>query len=155
MGEFGPLPNPNARRRNKRPEAAAVEQGAPRMPVKLSAEAKAEWRRVVPVLAKIGILATVDRQVLIRYCEAWSEWLELAELIGKSGKLLRGRDGGLVRNPAWLLRRDVARDLDTLAAQLGVTPTARLRNNIKHELPAPEESDKVTDLAEFRKRIGV
>ncbi len=110
---------------------------------------------MVPVLAEMGILATVDRAALIRYCLAWAEWLELDAALGQTGRLLRGRDGTPVRNPLWAQRRDTAATLDTLAAQLGLTPMTRLRHNIRHEAgEAHEETPPgVAKLADFRARM--
>jgi hypothetical protein len=49
MGERGPLPKPYARRRNRRQTSGKyVTIARPAMPKDLPAEAKAEWRRVVP-----------------------------------------------------------------------------------------------------------
>jgi phage terminase small subunit len=91
MGERGPLPKPYARRRNRRHASGKyVTIARPAMPKDLPAEAKAEWRRVVPELEEIGLLAKVDRAMLIRYCSAWSDWLELEGLLAQSGKVLKG-----------------------------------------------------------------
>jgi phage terminase small subunit len=66
MGERGPLPVPYTRRRNaRRTTGTVVTVARPAMPRSLSPEAKAEWRRVVPELEDIGVLATIDRAVPI------------------------------------------------------------------------------------------
>ena len=154
MGSRGPLPKPHARRRNKRTVAGTVPTGRPVMPASLKGEARKEWLRVVPVLTAMGILATVDRAVLIRYCLAWAEWLELDAALGQTGRLLRGRDGNPVRNPLWAQRRDTAATLDVLATQLGLTPMARLRHNISHQAPADEEIPPgVAAIEHFRRRM--
>ena len=54
MGERGPLPNPNARRRNKRASQGRIVVKRPAMPRTLSTEAKKEWRRIVPELEHMG-----------------------------------------------------------------------------------------------------
>lgn len=121
----------------------------------LSPEAKAEWRRVVPELEEMGVLATVDRAVLIRYCTAWADWVELQELLSKSGKLIRGQKGNLVRNPLLLVRKDVEATLSDLGRQLGLSPGARLRADIAHERPTPDETPAgVMAIEEYRRRLG-
>ena len=58
----------------------------------------------------------------------------------QSGKLIKGQKG-IVRNPAWLLKRDAEQALADLARQLGLTPTARLRAGVRHERPKDPEDD--------------
>ena len=141
MGERGPLPNPNARRKNKRVVTGTVEVGRPTMPASLVREAKAEWRRVVPLLERQGVLTQLDRGLLIRYCSAWAEWVALDGTMQASQPLIRGRDGQVVRNPLWLMRRDADLLVTQLAAQLGLTPTSRLRAGVKHEKGAPADEE--------------
>ena len=81
MGKRGPKPTPTAQLRlvgsrelETRRDEPQPELGAPKMPYKLPAEAKAEWKRVVPELTKVGVLALIDRAVLITYVESWSEY---------------------------------------------------------------------------------
>jgi P27 family predicted phage terminase small subunit len=156
MGERGPLPIPHARRRNPRRTTGKVVMVAqPRMPRSLPPEAKAEWRRVVPELEEIGVLATVDRAVLVRYCTAWADWVELQDLLSKSGKLIRGQKGNLVRNPLLLIRSDVETTLSDLGRQLGLSPGARLRADIRHERPRTNETPAgLTAIDEYRRRLG-
>jgi len=158
MGERGPLPNPNARRRNTRASKGRVSVAHPSKPRLLTGEAAAEWNRVVPELERSGILSTVDRALLVRYCTAWADWVELDSLLQKGGKIVRGQKGNLVRSPAWLMRKDAEQTLIELGRQLGLTPIARLRAGITHE-PATLASDDPTDqrvtdfAAERRKRL--
>jgi P27 family predicted phage terminase small subunit len=136
MGERGPVPKGYTRRRNTKFKSGThVEIGRPPMPRDLPAEAKAEWRRVVPVLEDIGFLASIDRGVLIRYCTAWGDWCEFARLLERSGKLIKGQKGNLVRNPLWLMKRDAEQTIADLARQLGLTPAARLRAGVTHDRP--------------------
>ncbi|MEX1253323.1 MAG: phage terminase small subunit P27 family [Dehalococcoidia bacterium] len=155
MGERGPLPVPYARRRNlRRRTGKVVTVAKPAMPRSLSPEAKAEWRRVVPELEEIGVLATIDRAVLMRYCTAWSDWCEVQALLTKSGPLVRGRQGTFVRNPLLMVRSDVEATLSDLGKQLGLTPGARLRADITHEKPEPEEDARESAaLLEYRRRL--
>jgi P27 family predicted phage terminase small subunit len=105
------------------------------MPRDLPEEAKAEWRRIVPELEKAELLASVDRALLIRYCCAWADWLEIQRLIQQSGKLLKGARGNLVRNPLWFQLQDAGATVTELGRHLGLTPVARLRAGITLEAP--------------------
>ena len=153
MGARGPVPSPYARRRNVSQVRGTVTTTRPAMPRELAPEAKAEWRRVVAVLEEIGALHTVDRSFLIRYCSAWAEWVELDALVAKSGRLVRGQKGNLVRNPLWLMRRDAGQALNELGAQLGISPTARLRNGVRHEWREPNAAPDPTAIEEYRRML--
>ena len=160
MGERGPLPVPYARRRNRRRTSSygggpSVTIARPPMPRTLMGEARAEWRRVVPELEEMGVLTSVDRAVLVRYCTAWSDWCELDALVRRSGKLIKGQKGNLVRNPLWLLRRDVGETVTELGRQLGLSPMARLRSGVVHERP-PDPQDEEWRAAvfeDYRRRL--
>ncbi len=156
MGKRGPLPKPVTRRRNKRAASGTIAARRPPMPRTLSAEAKKEWRRVVPELDAMGWLAGIDRAVLIRYCTVWADWVEMDEMLQEVGKLVRGANGAAMRNPLWGMRRDAERTLGELALQLGLTPVTRLRNDITHEPPsvADDDDDAPTPLDDYRKRMG-
>lgn len=156
MGERGPLPSLYARRRNYRQTSGKVVTIArPPMPRSLPAEAKAEWRRVVPELESIGLLAVIDRGVLIRYCTAWADWCELEDLLRRSGKLIKGQKGNFVRNPIWLMKRDAEQTVTELARLLGLTPVSRLRAGVAHQRPADpeEEREYTTTIEEYRRRL--
>jgi P27 family predicted phage terminase small subunit len=128
------------------------------MPPGMPAAARAEWRRVVPALVEMGVLARMDRSLLLRYCLAWADWCELTELLRTSGKLLRGQKGNLVRNPLWMMKRDAEQIVTDLARQLGLTPAARLRAGVRHERPQDEDearAAKLAVIADYRRALGV
>jgi P27 family predicted phage terminase small subunit len=157
MGARGPLPKPEVRRRNKRTvqDDRRIPVARPKMPVTLQDEAKSEWRRIVPVLEAAGLLATVDRGVLIRYCVGWADWVELNTQLQATSKLIKGARGHLVRNPLWIMRGDIEATLADLGRQLGLSPVARQRVGVVHESAIEEEvSDKPTAIDEYRKALG-
>ena len=158
MGERGPLPTPWARRRNRRKTSGkSVIVGRPAMPRDMPEEAKAEWRRIVPQLEEAELLAAIDRALLVRYCCAWADWVELQGLIQQSGKVLKGARGHLVRNPLWFQLQDAGSTVTELGRQLGLSPVARIRAGVAHELPQKEEDEGLSRgeamLLEYRKRL--
>ena len=156
MGARGPLPKPNARRRNRREVTGTATVGRPTMPGDLPTEAKAEWRRVVPELERMAYITRLDRALLIRYCTAWADWLELDAQLAQTGRLVKGRDGNWVRNPLWLLRRDAEQTATELARQLGLTPDSRVRGGVVHRLPGERDEAPppgVSAIADYRKKM--
>ncbi len=65
--------SPCAKGREDEPQPDA---SAPMCPRWLDAAAKAEWRRLVPQLQSMGVLAKTDLGVLAGYCRQWSKWVE-------------------------------------------------------------------------------
>jgi P27 family predicted phage terminase small subunit len=158
MGERGPLPKPWARRRNARKTSGkSVTVGRPAMPRDMPEEAKAEWRRIVPQLEEAELLTTIDRAVLVRYCCAWADWVELQGLVQQSGKVLKGARGHFVRNPLWFQLQDAGATLSELGKQLGLSPVARIRAGVKHEVPKdPNAEDPgLAAIEHYRKALGV
>ena len=154
MGERGPLPKPYTRRRNRRQTSGkSVMVSRPVMPRDLPAEARAEWRRITRELETAGLIASIDRAALIRYCTAWSDWVELDGLLQRSGKLLKGARGHLVRNPLWFMKQDAEQTLAELGRQLCLTPVARLRAGIAHEREPEHETPGLTAIEEYRKAL--
>lgn len=133
MGLRGPLPaSDNVRHLRGTPTRAAGQRvkaapSAPNPPTWLDREARAEWRRVVPELDKLGILARLDRASLATYCDAWSRWVQARHLIAENGLVVDNPERGPVKNPAWQVYRDAAATVQALAKELGTTPAVRLR----------------------------
>jgi len=150
---------PHARRRNRRRghshrTGQYVTVARPRMPRTLVGEARAEWNRIVPELEAVGMLASIDRAVLIRYCTAWADWIECDALLQRSGKLIKGQKNNLVRNPLLIVRSDLEAVLSDLGKQLGLSPGARLRAGVIHERPPdPEESQRGIAAIERYRRV--
>ena len=157
MGERGPVPIPHARRRNKRLSTGkTIPVAAPEMPDDLEGEAAAEWERIVPEIEAMGLIATLDRGVLIRYCRGWAAWLDIDEKLRATGLLVKGRRDGLVRNPLWMMRSDIENTLRELGKQLGLTPAARLRAGVKHEVPDADDGNQKrvsASIAEYRESL--
>lgn len=155
MGERGPVPKPVRRRTNKRPQGdKRVMVARPPKPRTIKGEAKAEWERIVPELEQMGLIATVDRSVLMRYCTAWANWCEIEERLAATGWLIKGRRDAVVRNPLWMMRSDVEATLSDLGRQLGLTPSARLRAGVVHEVAEDEEDERPASLQDYRKAIA-
>lgn len=146
MGARGPLPqsaevlylrgNPNHRKPKRTVKAPPVPPAPPRW---LTREALAEWRRVVPQLDDLGILAKVDRAVLAAYCDAWAKFVLVSRELERTGLLERtARSDRPSKNPLWVVYREASGRVEQLAKAIGATPTSRLRMT----LPEPPDEDE-------------
>lgn len=112
-----------------------VDSELPECPPHLGGEAKAEWERLVPLLAHRGILETVDRAALAAYCLCWSRHVDAEEKMGESGgPVVKSPTGYPIQNP-WLAISNKALVLmKSYLSEFGLTPKARLRL-LMSELP--------------------
>jgi P27 family predicted phage terminase small subunit len=114
---------------------------APTPPGNLCAEAKAEWKRVVPQLDAKGLLATVDRGVLSDYCDVHAKLYRLrAQLDDEDLTPEKRADNGPAKNPAWQMYREATTLKLALAKELLLTPSARLRAQLPEADDAEEGS---------------
>lgn len=110
--------------------------GIPKTPSYLSKEAKAEWRRVAPILSiERKVLTDADLATLETYCVHYGA-LRMAERAVSAGGLIMS---GGKRNPAYGILKESSLLLIRCAGELGLTPSARSRASM-NEL-ADEDED--------------
>ena len=139
----GPPPRPSALtellgnpgKKIANPNEPAPEKGAPKMPTGLTIEARKEWRRVVPVLEKIGMLSVVDRAALVVYCEAWSDYLAASAALRTYGDWIEGTRGTQVRHPAAMAKKEAIATIKAFCLEFGMTPSARSRITLPGQSP--------------------
>lgn len=152
MGRRGPPPKPlhlkllegtfRKDRAGKRTSAAKSPATSPaaRPPVRMAPPAylgrgaKAEWRRILPLLGKRGVITLGDRAVLAMYCQAYQRWIEYERLIDANGSVQTTDKGFAMPRPEVLMATKQAALLKSLAVELGLTPASRARVDV----PAPE-----------------
>ena len=105
----------------------------PRPPSWLSKDAKAEWRRVVPLLVERRILTDGDLGTVANYCNA------IATVRQAQAELARGltfevkATGQVKRHPAAGIVAEFSGLALRLAAELGLTPVSRSRPAIRDD----------------------
>jgi P27 family predicted phage terminase small subunit len=106
--------------------------GRPATPKTLSAEARAEWKRLVRELLARGTLTKPDATILELHCETYARWLACkAEIDGKffvdipvtdsNGQIVYKRGP----NPACAMLEKCEAILRQTLVQLGATPNSR------------------------------
>lgn len=147
MGKRGPMPTPTGLKLlsgnpGKRPlnlDQAPAKRALPRCPSWLSREAKAEWRRVAPELARLGLLTELDRALLASYCQTFAVWRECDRIVAAHGRTYLSPSGQVRQRPEVGIAQAEQALLRQLAAELGLTPSARARMGIATE--QDEEDD--------------
>lgn len=111
--------------------------GVPTRPEWLSAEAKREWRRVAPELARLGLLTKVDRALLAAYCECWAQYVAAVKDIRKHGTTFTTDKGYEGPRPAVGIAAKMIEKMGQLSAKFGFTPSDRA----KLAMPEPKQED--------------
>lgn len=138
MSKPGPAPiptrlkvlrgNPGHQRLNRRePKPPPV---APRCPAWLDKLARREWRRIVPVLDKLGLLTHADMSALAGYCQSYSRWQQAEEQIDSKGLTIeesRVHYSIVKANPAVAIAQKERQLMLSFGARLGLSPSDRGR----------------------------
>jgi len=75
--------NPGHRPLNDKELAAP--KGEPEMPKGMLPAARREWKRIVPILIKLGVLSQIDGKALAAYCDTYAHWEMARKDIDKYG----------------------------------------------------------------------
>jgi P27 family predicted phage terminase small subunit len=105
----------------------------PEPPSFLNEYARQEWDRLALTLHSIGTLAEVDQAVFAAYCQAYARWRQAEEDLERMAQVdpsthavvLRTKEGNLFLNPLLGAANTLRRDMQRLAAEFGLTPSAR------------------------------
>jgi P27 family predicted phage terminase small subunit len=134
MGRRGPAPQPTALKLLKgETRTSRLNRDAPKpisklpaLPAGMEPRAQEIWHRQVESMASTGVLTPVDTDTLRAYCEAVARYEPAAEMLSKSGPLVKGaRSGELVKNPLHQIVRDNVILIRLLARELGFVPAGR------------------------------
>ena len=153
MGKRGPKPTPthilNLRgswRGKDRPDSG-IEPSLPEMPKWLSADAKKEWKNVMPDLDALGILQRVDVAIIAMYCTDYVEFqaaydeceklttrfISVGREMGKdeNGKDIVKKTGRVCKHPLFAFRDAAYARLIKSCGELGLSPASRTGLAIK------------------------
>jgi P27 family predicted phage terminase small subunit len=141
MGARGPRPRPTALRvldgnKGRRPlpqHEPAPPPGKPACPDFLNDYARAEWNRVADTLYSLGTLSQIDQTMLAAYCTAYARWRQAEEDLERMAQtdatthaaVIRTKQGNLIQNPMVGIANTARREMQRLAAEFGLSPSAR------------------------------
>lgn len=107
--------------------------GDPDMPADLTAKAKAEWKRLLPLLRDMKVLTKADGDALAALCQVRVRWKQAEALIERMGQVVvetRQTASGKIerrvkKNPAVTVASDALKHMRSLMADFGLTPASR------------------------------
>jgi P27 family predicted phage terminase small subunit len=109
-----------------------------RAPSWLDKDAKKEWRRLAPMLERLGVLTETDTGALTAYCEAWSTWKNATQKIREFGMVVKHPSPGKlpVVSPYMRIANNALTQMRGLLVEFGMTPSSRARIHVpKKEKP--------------------
>jgi P27 family predicted phage terminase small subunit len=135
MGLRGPVPKPTVieiaeGRPGRRPINKREPQPrdrTPKCPDYLDARAKAEWRRLVPILRRMRVLTEADYLTLGNLCTSVSTLVKAQAKLNESGILYRAPSGYVMQSPLLPVVNSCIDTISRLAREFGLTPAARSR----------------------------
>ena len=106
------------------PAPAVLSNAEP--PAWLDDEAREEWRRLAPMLERLGVLTETDAQALAGYCETWATWRAATQKIRQFGMVIKGKDGDLpIISPYVKIAHNATVQMRAYLVEFGMTPSSR------------------------------
>lgn len=114
----------------------------------LEGDAAAEWRRLAPVLHRLGLFTEIDGTAFATYCQTWARWREAETAIKKFGMVIKGKGGFPVLSPYVGVANRAMAQMRSLLVEFGMTPSARSRVRASGDRDTPGDP-----FAEFDGRV--
>src|ERR1700720_3017152 len=95
-----------------------------------SKDARAEWQRVMPILAARNTITEADLPTLENYCTSIGTVREAQREINKHGLIVESARGPK-RNPAFGIQNAAMTTARLCASELGLTPVSRSRPSVR------------------------
>jgi len=161
MGARGPAAKPTALRKaqghpghiTKNLREARPKTEVPSCPNHLSGDAKREWRRIVGLLAVVGLVSQIDRATLAAYCQAYGRWCHAERMIKKEGAIITTPNGHEQKSP-WLTIADKAMEqMHRYAVEFGLTPASRTRIHVIETSDKRPKSQRTRKSADRRAEL--
>jgi P27 family predicted phage terminase small subunit len=104
--------------------------GVPPRPPDLDEVGQAEWDRLIPALARLGLLTQIDWTLPWLYCDTYSECVRMRWALAQAaggGFVVRAPDGSVKANPLYIQYLKAKHQLRLLLGEMGLTPASRAR----------------------------
>jgi len=113
----------------------------PEAPASLRGEARSEWERITPHLAKLGLISQIDRAALAAYCTAWGDFVwaenrvaalndearEVGDKTGERGRIWDTPSGYKQISVPLQIRNRAMEVMAKFLAEFGMSPASRSR----------------------------
>src|SRR5512145_143099 len=141
--------NPGKRAVNKKEPKPEVL--IPSCPNHLTGVARQEWNRITKELAKLGVIALVDRAALAAYCTAYKDYTRAENKLKMEGEVIISDKGGMYQNPWVGIKNSAIEKMIKIGVEFGLTPSSRVRLQVEK----PNEEDEMAGFLFGNKDVKV
>lgn len=99
----------------------------PRCPDHLDEDARREWQRLAPILARMRVLTEADGIALANLCQQYAMLIKAQRMLAKSGLLLKTKSGYVQQSPLVGIISAAVDQVNKLCREFGLTPASRTR----------------------------
>jgi len=153
MGQRGPRPTPKevlklrgSWRGDLNPESPPTIPGRPPAPAILSSRAKTIWNNTCDILERIGVLSCADIDMLTMYCITLDHLVTCERVIQRDGMTyeFENAQGAVTirERPEVKLEKEYIRIASRLAAEFGLSPSARARVTVETPVTPSEDVEQ-------------
>ncbi|MFA5162100.1 MAG: phage terminase small subunit P27 family [Elusimicrobiales bacterium] len=111
----------------------------------LDDEAKAKWRELFPELSALGVVSSIDRDLFMLYCSAYSNWKRANDALKKTKPVYRTPNGAVQQSPFVSIARGWMLMMTKLAAEMGIPATMRSRIIPRPDKDGGDEDERFFD----------
>lgn len=105
-------------------------------------EAKTEWERIVPELARLGLFTKIDRTALVGYCQSWARYVEAEKFLSNHATTFETDKGYIAQVPQVSIAQKYLKLCHTLMTEFGFTPSSRGRMQLPGDLKDEDPMEK-------------
>ena len=103
----------------------------------LQGEAAEEWRRLAPVLYRLGLLTEIDGAALATYCATYARWRDAERHLAADGMVITGKGGYLCQSPYIPIANRCIAQMRSFLIEFGMTPSARSKVQTSADRDSP------------------
>jgi P27 family predicted phage terminase small subunit len=96
-------------------------------PPEVRGTARNEWKRLAPVVHRLGLLSDLDRGPFAAYCISYGRWRDAEEALQREDLVIKTSTGAVIQNPLLGISNRAMREMMRYAVEFGFTPSARSR----------------------------
>lgn len=161
MGARGPTPKPvelkqlegnPSRRRIQTAPKAKLSEDCRKPPPYLGSYAKKEWKRILPLIEKNGLLTDTDYIALAAYCQAVDTWIIAEKAKRTHGLTVITDKGNVIQRPEVGIANSALQNILKFGREFGLTPSSRQQFSV--ETYEKEENPFLTLLNKKRSVSG-
>jgi len=117
----------------------AVDLAVPAL-LESDADARRAWDDTAPMLQRLGVFTTADRDALILYCVTFARWQQAERELRTKGSVVAYRKGSKapIVSPYVAIANQLAAQCRALLTEFGLTPVSRTRLHV----PKDDGSDQ-------------